>query len=332
MNYLLIVFAMAGLLSACRENEDKGVAMKSEAYNTVPYCAGRVSFLLPEGWRQRRSVQATFGLEGVGDDGDDIEVVTEEGLSQKNFEEKILVRTAEIRKSQDIDTDVLELKHIVGPQEILFRIKRIGSSYSSELHKLIDGTYVRMSTDSFNGQFVAAEHRLYDFAKALRSNTGHSAEGGFCIGVISVLQKYSSEAIRVGYESSEHSDALLSLDIDTFRPDEGVSLFQRVTGTDSLLNRFGVTSRVIRKRETKVAGMTAQEWMAWMPADKSSDSGRFLFAVESRRTKPDRLRPSIHAELETARRSTDGARQQNSLSESEAVILWDNFVESFATR
>jgi hypothetical protein len=330
MRKIFYFFIFVLLLSGCHKDL-KGKTTLDDQKSGVSYCVGRLNFELPKPWIQHSSVLAIFEPRGVGDDGDVIEVLTNENWNKVLFQNSINSRIAEIKTHERSKTDILELKEVIGPEEIIIRIRRIGFSYKSELHKLINGTYLRISTDSYNGQYGSAENRLKNFSRSILV-FDRSQNTGFCIGNVVATGDFVKESVDVYFENPEHPDALLSFDINTYREDEEKSLIERVSGKDSLLNLFKIHAKVIRKGEIKAAGMTVQEWMAWMPSDDENSSKYLHFAMESRRDKPTQERPSIHIEFKTGMSGKDGDKMENSYGESDAVVLWDNFVKSISIK
>jgi hypothetical protein len=250
--------------------------------------------------------------------------------SQAEFTRAFAAHIAEISSYQDSTTDVLALQKSLGPNEFLIRIRRIGSSYTSEIHKLIGETYVRLSADSYNDTFISAEQRLAIFLGGVHVPILNKDE--FCLGNLGVEGKFVSESAKVLFKNPTHEDARVSVNVDTYRSDEAESLFDRVSGGDSLLARFGINPDVIRKREFVAAGMAAQEWMSWMPPTGQNESKNLHFALETRRDRADRGHPSVHIEFKTGRRGKDGVRINNTYDEAGAIKLWDDLISSLSLR
>jgi hypothetical protein len=330
MRKLFILALLIGWLAGCGKDLKGNVILDNDA-SSVEHCVGSLKFKLPTSWQQEPSILSAFKPAGVDQDGDGIEVLTTMNISPADFKKIIAAHVGEIKSLQDANTDVLELLKDFGSDGVLIRIRRIGSSYSSEMHKLFGGTYVRLSTDSYNDTFVSAEQRLTDFLSGLRMAEVR-AKDKFCLGNLDVTGDFAKESAKVLFKNSTHKDALISVAVDTYRPDEVESLFDRVSGPDSLLAIFGINPNVIRKREIVAAGMPAQEWMSWMPATDEKGSKHLHFAIETRRDGVGRDRPLVHIEFKTGRRGKDGSDLENTYEEADAVKLWDSLTSSLSLK
>lgn len=329
MTRLFAPLALLGALLGCGNDSAGARDISKNQAPGVMHCMGRVVFSLPASWTPGPSVTAAFRASGAADDAEDTEVLTRENWTRELFSKSVTERLEEIRSVADATTDVLEANEVVGPDEVLIRIRVIGSTYSSELHKMIGKTYVRLSSQSYEGKYAAAEDRLRNISRELHVVGPKTLAGGFCLGSVVLTGQYIKEWVLADFYNTDHEGALLSFNVDTYRQDERATLFDRAGGKDSLLTRFGMSPEVIRKRKIVMAGMQAQEWLAWMPGGDGDKNSRFLqFTAETHRNLPAGARPSVHISFTSARRTSEGVKAQNSYTEGDALRLWDGLINS----
>ena len=158
-----------------------------------------------------------------------------------------------------------------------------------------------------------------------------STAKGFCIGPIAVQGNYDLEQTDFAFRSKKRPDVIIVIDIDTYSSssEESDTLLQRVSGERSLLSIFDVRHKVLRKGNLTIAGMKAQEWLATFENGDHKDQ---QFALESYRPKPSPDHPELHMEMTTGQQDLDGVRHTSSLSDKEAMAVWDTMVKSIRLR
>ena len=154
----------------------------------------------------------------------------------------------------------------------------------------------------------------------------HQSLDTFCFGPLVIRGEFREESAQFLYRSSGGID--FSLNIDTFTSDDPTLLLNRVSGEKSLLTIFQVKHRVLRARELTVAGMNAQEWLSWARTGPDKDQHAYGFAVETRRSTPGKLSPRMQLYMDSAQLLVDGTPTITSISDNEAIQLWDSVVKS----
>jgi hypothetical protein len=153
------------------------------------------------------------------------------------------------------------------------------------------------------------------------------------MGEVVINGNFTRESSQANYRSEKMADIIFGIENDTFSPDESTTLLQRVDGPDSLLRKFDVKPHVLRKGELQVASMKAQEWLSWvMLGDGEARQKNYGFALESMRPVPSPAQPHIHLDLDSAQPDEKGNQHANTLSDADAVALWDSVSRSIRSR
>lgn len=224
--------------------------------------------------------------------------------------------------------DVLKFEKKINESATLFRIQEIDDAYASEVILLRGTSVISLRVQSYRDKFLMAEERLIHIVSHIKGNDERNvAEGtGFCLGSVILSGNYAHE-----FGSFLFQDELgthISIDIDTYKPNEGITLLDRMSGPDSLLSKYSVQHSVLRKGERRVAGMRAQEWLGWADLSEGAEPKAFKFALETMRSSPGRGSPSISLTLDTAQPLSDGSKAKTAMSDEQAIRLWDSIVES----
>jgi hypothetical protein len=322
----ILLSGMAVLLTACSLVEAKPVAPISKEVRAV--CMGRHQMELPKDFEQAMGSSSIFTPPGLTDAGAPIDVVVKAaGMGPAEFQRQVELRRGALLAAGRKATNVLKEVVQVSKEAVIFRVMEIDDAYNDELHLLRDGVYIVASTDSYENSYVKAEARLVEFAGHVeKAGDGANAAKGFCLGPVVVNGRYAGEYGKLSFRSKAAPEVQVSVVVDTYTPDESKSLLQRVSGGDSLLTRMGVHPKVLRKGELQVAGMNAQEWLAWIQPEEDSARKQYSFALETRRPAPGPLQPSLHLEFDAGRRGESGLTQE------QAVALWDSVSRSIRPR
>jgi hypothetical protein len=318
----ILISGMAVLLAACSLVEAKPVAISKE---TRAVCMGRHQMELPKDFEQAMGSSSIFTPPGLTDAGAPIDVkVKAAAVDAAEFQRQVELRRGALLAAQRKATNVLKETIRVSKEATIFRVMEIDDAYNDELHLLRDGVYIVASTDSYENSYQKAEARLLEFAGHVQK--AGAEPKGFCLGPVVVNGRYAGEYGKLSFRSKAAPDVQVSVVVDTYTPDESKSLLQRVSGGDSLLTRMGAHPKVLRKGELQVAGMNAQEWLAWIQPEDDSARKQYSFALETRRPAPGPLQPSLHLEFDAGKRGESG------LSQEQAVALWDSVSRSIRPR
>jgi len=328
---LAVVLAASGIITGTTSAEAKPVAEISKEMQSV--CIGRHQMDVPRDFEQMMSLTSIFTPPGLTEAGAPIEVALKSARIDRNqFKAEVDKRHAAIKAAQRRVTRVLKEVIPAGNDATLFRILEVGKSYKDELHFWKGGSYLVATTASYDDSYKQAEDRLLAFAANVEPLAPNGRGAGFCLGPVLVKGKYAGEYASFGFRSKAQPDVIVSLELDTYAPDESQPLLKRVNGPDSLLRKFKADNKVMREGELTVAGMRAQEWLSWIKLGSEATRKKYGFAMETMRPAPGEQQPRIHLELDSGQSGPNGESFDNSLDDQSAVALWDSVVKTIRSR
>jgi hypothetical protein len=283
------------------------------------HCLGHSVIDLPEEYSLKSAVTATFTPDqNLVEDGY-IDLVVEPETDMKKVSQRIAERHAELGARRGITSNLSQVRDMPDGGK-LFRVQIIDDAYRSEVHWMLNGTYLVGSIKSFKNQVAQAEVMLLDFVRSVEPQRTVGPSASFCLGGVMVTGKYLSELASFHFASPQMPDTSFSVDINTYEKDDKDSLHQRLGGPDSLFKKFNIKESILRKTETTVAGMRAQEWISVIrPGEKDSDQD-LSFLLETMRPIPSPAAPKIHLEMDVT-----GASAHD---EKAALALWDGMVKT----
>jgi len=325
----IIFLILALMMTGCAKKNLEKFDMNGYEKNPIPHCAGRLVLAIPSIFSKESLTIGSFKFSGVKFEDPSIDVFVEAvGMNEAKFNKKIQHRSFELKNAGDETTNILKHERRLSDNLYLFRVQEIDDAYISEVLAVKGDNLVTVKMHSFRNQFEAAEDQLMRFVKGILARGSGVNEGmqGFCLGSLVIMGDFQEESGRFLYRSPNGIN--INLVVDTYSPDEKISLHGRVSGSQSLLTRFKVNHRVLRERERSVAGMSAQEWLSWTETGPADNQGAYGFAVETMRTKPNKLSPSLYLSMDSSQPLADGTPATTSISDREAIGLWDLIIDS----
>lgn len=291
---------------------------------TRAFCVGRHLINLPVDFEPVLPISATFRISGKSSRATSIEIrVREKDASLLSFQKAVSMRQGEIMAFANETTDIL--KETIKSQngDVLFRILRIGDSYSSELHTLKATSYITLVAKSHQGRFLEIEQQILDYAKEslIPIEERSSSRTGFCLGAALLSGEHEGEIANFEFRSAMRPGVAVTVDIDTYTRDARADLLSRVSGPDSLLKIFDVQNKVLRQGERTVAGMKAQEWLSTVMLGENREQKQASFVLETMRPKPGPENPHIRVEMEV---TPEGAIP----SDHQLIELWDSITKT----
>lgn len=332
---LLFAFIICLLMVGClgKKKAESGVNVLDKT-ERADYCIGRYQVSLPEGFSQIPGTLGEFRPVSMPAEEPAIGLeLVALGLNPQEFGNKVQARISELSEAKKgSGLDYLAHYKALEHGAVQLRIGNVDTFYKSEVHALKGQVYIVASLESAHDQFGIAEARLNEFVNGIvvAGSMGDIGKG-FCIGPLTVNGDFRREWYSFAYRSSKHPDLLVEINIDTFSKNDPETLFERVGGSKSLLSIFDIKHSVIRKRELITAGMRAQEWLgaAKMPEKKNK---QYNFSLETIRPTPTKITPIIHVDFRTGENGLDGAEQETSIDETQAVSIWDGLIGSISPR
>jgi hypothetical protein len=326
MMWCLIVLSMG---CESRERTAMSTDQKMETY-----CIGRLLFDVPAEFHPTLPISAIFRAKDPNRKASTISVnVLADSVAAPIFAVAVAKRRNEIIASTRDKRNVLTDTITKGTDLTLFRVSRIEDSYMSEIHLLKNSIYLTAEARSHSGLFNEAESDLLTLVDDIHpANAITAPQSGFCLGWFAVQGTHAAESASIAFRSEKQPDIVIRIGIDTYGRDDPVSLLQRVSGPNSLLQRVDVRSKELRKGQLNVLGMNAEEWLGSVMLGENRDRKQFGFALETRRANAGPTSPRIHVELDSGKQDQNGVEHSNSLSDAQAIALWDSIVRSIRQR
>jgi hypothetical protein len=333
MKSRILIYVLLVLIAGCTDNKEKSpVSTIKEEMKS--HCFGRHLIDFPAGYELAVGTSAIFSPPGETENLSTMDLtILAAGITQAEFTARVQKRRAEVVAAADDTINILKEVKILGDNATLLRVLTINESYVSELHLLKGNSYIKIQTDSFNNKYLEAEKRLAEFANNIElAKAPADPQPGFCLGPVVINGRYEREYADFALRSRLRPDVLVAISVDTYAPDESTTLLQRGEGPDSLLTTFKVSNTVLRKGETKVAGMRAQEWLGWFPPSREDGGKEYKLVLETMRPTPSPLQPSIHIEINTGMPDLAGIYHKTTFTNQEAVSFWDAMAKTIRLR
>lgn len=351
---VLLVLACSVFCVACGKQEQE--LMMESLSDMRTECFGRHEVKMPKSYRfQHAGSSATFYF-GHGVDFQTVDAgISREGLEQEKFADAVSRRAAEIAAEINEKTkgSMLIAQEEVAENTILLRYHRSDVSDRShihEVHRLVSGTHLFLKAESFGGDVEQVEARLESMAAGVEPvpGGGDGVDSGFCLGPLLFRPGNDYETATLAYRDAAgaHRDVALRIELGTFKRDESEArLAKRLERNFSGL---GLRPNLLGKGALELAGMGGEQWKG---RGGTGDQIEHLFVAESYPRSPSQGTPNLQVEMRTGgrlpaqagtglppyRRSTVPAsmsdeRMSSSLSDAQAIALWDSIVASIRHR
>ena len=334
MKWRILIYVLLVLTAGCTDKTKENSTVSTTKEEMQVHCFGRHLVDFPSGYELVVGTSAIFSPLGETENLSTMDVtILAAGITQAEFIATVQQRRAEVVAAAHTRTNILKDVKTLGDNAILLRILEIDDAYTSELHLLRGNSYIKIQTDSFNNKYLEAEKRLAEFANNIElAKTPTDPQPGFCLGPVVVKGRYEREYADFALRNRLRPDVLVAISVDTYAPDESTTLLQRGEGPDSLLTAFKVSNTVLRKGETKVAGMRAQEWLGWFPPSREDGGKEYKLVLETMRPTPAPLQPHIHIEIDTGMPDLAGIYHKTTFTDRDAVAFWDAMAKTIRLR
>ena len=263
---------------------------------------------------------------------------TERVMLREDFEQAVSNRMQELRnaRNQVTHAPMLVSSGLAGDSGYLIRRydnARQGEYFRSELHLLAGGLrYVVLEAKSYpdSEPAEAVEARLKNLAANTRAYTDPEKAGpGFCVKGVVLNDVHDEETAMFSFKSDLHKDLLFDIYSRALvRPDEGLlARVERRMEDAPLAMRMAL--HTLRKGKRTVAGMEAEELLEHFKEKGYRMQG---FTMETRRASPAYLQPQMSLDLTSGGQIPGADYVNSSLSNDEALQLWDKAVDSIRPR
>lgn len=206
----------------------------------------------------------------------------------------------------------------------------LDSAFDHEVHLLVDQHHVKLQAKSFLAPPEQVITELREIAAQIRPVTPSAISGpGFCLGPVLVQGSHDHEVAQLHYRirGVAHSDLRFEVFLSSFPDPDGERLIRR---SQSGLRALGI-GRIpeLRKGSIRMGGAEAEEVLT-----APEEGGRTLhaFSAESYPSNVSLRAPTVRLGMLT-REDKDGEQQLgSSLSDAQALGLWDTVIESLTPR
>jgi hypothetical protein len=327
--WCLAILLLVMLRASGTDEQEKEVGRMAQTEHIKSHCVGRHLIDLPSSFLPSSVTTGIFRAKGVGAGNPAFDLIIRDGgFTRPQFEAERQKRREELKSKGDGTTDLLRGERTLSDDATLFRVQRIDDAYVGEILFLRGTSLVTVRLKSYDNEFLAAEDSLINFAAEIKENDTRMSAArtqGFCLGAVVVTGEYEDEVGNFLFRDGKGNN--FGIDINTYTSG-GEPLLSRVSGPGSLLSIFHIGHVVLRARERRVAGMHAQEWLAWTNLGRRGNEKTFKFALETMPRTPGKESPSITLSFDTAQSLEDGSPTKTLQSNKEAMRFWDSVVES----
>jgi Tle cognate immunity protein 4 C-terminal domain/Tle cognate immunity protein 4 N-terminal domain len=339
---LVILF----FLQACGQSEKERMTIIELTKEMQTHCIGRYLIDLPKSFEPMKisGVNTLFSPAGV--DFQEAPKMTLEVFKKDVSPEQFKV---------GVDQRITKLKmerHAYKKEEPLFAFAQKNSDYEtlirrqeadapdggyyfSEIHLQLAQIYAVTQAKSYENKFAVAEKWLTEFAHSISPLTSAtSTQKGFCVGPLVVNGNYGREVVDFAFRSKKYPDIFITIAMDTFGNNAETTLLQRANDPKNLLKKFDVSYSTLRKGELKVGTMKAQEVLvSFKDTDEDGKPTKeHKLMLETSREKPSAAEPKISLRISTGQQDPQGERHTSSLSDQEAMGIWDAIIKSIRLR
>lgn len=338
MKRFSVILSALLLLGGCGLSSKEKITVNEMTTNMQAQCIGRHIIDVPQEFelmlgRDYSFMPASVHSESAAMIEPSIQGV---GVTPKQFRTAVDARRNQLAAEENMLTKEPLLREVteIAENAVLIRAYDDGlarDSFRSELHLLVEDAYVVVKEESFDNGYREAEQRILDFSKNIaRIRSADSVQKGFCIGPVVLSGEYSFEQAGFTFRNKARPDVVISVDIHTYAEGGPPTLLQRINGPQSLLRIFSYSPKVLRQGKTSAAGMDAEEWLAVF--EEEGDRQEHKFMLETMRPKPSATQPLLTLQMTTGQQGSDGEWPTASLSDKEAMAVWDAIVKSIRVR
>lgn len=323
-------------------------ALTTQMYST---CMGRFLIDLPKGMGNGSENNYVTLYYGLGTDFKTVEVTIEAlNTTPQAMADSVAKKAADIGKNDNWETkkSMLIEHKAINDHTIYLRYQDSMESsvgFKRELHLLLGTTQIVLLANSFEGLNEAlpnqppepletgdqVDARLYRLASQIHAYDDPAKAGpGFCLGPVVINGDQDEESANISFDMDKYLDLGFRVDTKGLTPEKDDSpLLDRMKAVQS-----GSNVHVLRKGQTTLGGMQAQEWLGWI-RDEHDNRG-LSFTVESMRDHPALERPKMTFHLDTGGQLTSGPKAgqyvDSSLTNDEGIALWDAIITSVRPR
>lgn len=299
-------------------------------------CVGRFSLDLPEAVELSSNELTLYFMEDGGSDHRTVRVIVIEATSnQERMDALVQRRAVELGSRTHFGTgnSMLVSKERSEDGATLltsYTSLDLDTAFDHEAHLLVDQYHVMLQAKSFLAPAEQVITELREIATQIRPDTRSVTTGsGFCLGPVVVQGSHDHEVAQLRYRIREglHSDLRFEVFFNSFPDPEAERLIRRSQGGMRALGIGRIPE--LRRGPIRMGGVDAEEMLT-----APEEDGRTLhaFSAESYPSNVSLRAPTVRLAMFTGK-GRDGEQQLgSSLSDAQALGLWDTVIESFTPR
>jgi hypothetical protein len=200
-------------------------------------------------------------------------------------------------------------------------------------YRWIDGRRFLFQDEVDDDKQEVGMSRMREVLSGLRTRTDTDipTDPGYCFaGGFIANPEWNNEEAGVDFRIAGHPDTLLSVwfyPLSRYKHDR--PLLERMGGMVQFLGNLATSVRVLRKGDRQVGPYPGQEHLASAPGSNGMRGHAFVWETQGDGTLDT---PAIKIELTTGYHDGKGNQQKTSLTDKEAMKLWDDVLDSFRLR
>lgn len=332
-------FALIVWVGGCdRVNQDKHMAAGATLPTMRTHCIGRFLIDLPEDFKQTlgSEVELIYGLDKdfqkVG-----VKVLRASGI-QPSFDSFVQKRAAELASQQHFEATsktMLALQQRIDSNSVLVRAffsPRMLDSYRSEMYRQVGNAVGLFTKRVYTGKSAeAVEAKLIRVVEnTIFIQNPAQAGRGTCLGPLLIDAGQDGEWFSVRFDTDRMPDVLIEIDINSLLAKSDGGLLKRIDSKADMLAKLDFKSDTLRRGKTTIAGQPSEELLS-----KGEERGHTVrgFTAESLLLTPATFSaPSIAITMNMGGLLDGGKYYNASMTEPEAIALWDAIVKSIRLR
>jgi hypothetical protein len=283
-------------------------------------------------------VPAGSSLNGGSYKYDFIRLEPTKAMNFEEFEKEVGKRESDLKSAKNDHTKqsmLLQTFQVEKGARILASWKADYSTAQINIvgYRWIGGNRFLFNVDVADGRQDSGMNRMRDALSRLRARADNDfpIEPGYCFaGGFIANPRWRNEEASLDIDIAGHPDAFLSIwiyPLASHKHDK--PLLERMGGMTQLLGNLATSVHVLRKGDRQLGPYPGQEHLASAPSSGGMRGHAFVWETQGDGTLDT---PAIKIELTTGYQDDKGNPQKTSLTDKEAIKLWDDILNSFRLR
>jgi hypothetical protein len=331
---LLISFSLEYGSSYAALNNSKVSTMsndsvnKNTASNKLTFCMGRFLIDMPAG----------SALSGGNYKYDFIAIEPVKAASHEDFEKEVRGREASLKSANNKKTGHSMLLQSVQPEKDAIILSSWKADFSTvqisiEGYRWINGERFLFKDTVDDDKQEFGINRMREALSRLRTRVSAQipSDPGYCFASGFIANsRWRNEETGVDIDIAGHPDAFVSVwiyPLASHKHDK--PLLERMGGLNQALGNLATSVNVLRKGNRQIGPYKGQEHLASAPNSGGMRGHAFVWETQGEGTLDT---PSIKIELTTGHQDDKGNPQKTTLTDQQAIKLWDEILNSFRLR